>query len=115
MSYLPKFSSLPDPSERFNLCEIIGVGVFAKVYRAVDNQEGGKSVAIKVQIYNDETKENIQEEYKILRDNSTHPNLPDFHGVYLNRSEGNLEEIWLVLEVSDNILYNLLFAIYKLR
>lgn len=104
MSHLPKFSSLPNPSERFNLCEIVGIGVFAKVYRAVDNQEGGKSVAIKVQTYNDETKENIQEEYKILRDNSTHPNLPVFYGVYLNRSEENLEEIWFVLEVSSKLI-----------
>lgn len=100
MSYLPKFSSLPDPTDRFNLCEIIGIGIYAKVYRAVDNQEGGRNVAIKVQSYDDETKENIQEEYKVLRDNSPHPNLPTFHGVYLNKAEGNIEEIWFVLEVS---------------
>lgn len=42
--------------------------------------------------------EDIQEEYRILRDLSDHPNLPDFYGAYLKRGRGG-DEIWFVMQV----------------
>lgn len=43
----------------------------------------------------------INEEYRILRDFSSHPNLPDFLGVYRKKGDGdNPDEIWFILEVS---------------
>lgn len=43
----------------------------------------------------------INEEYRILRDFSSHPNLPDFLGVYRKKGDGvdNPDEIWFILEV----------------
>lgn len=44
----------------------------------------------------------INEEYRVLRDFSSHPNLPDFLGVYRKKSNDgdNPDEIWFILEVS---------------
>lgn len=43
----------------------------------------------------------INEEYRVLRDFSTHPNLPDFLGVYRKKgNDNNPDEIWFILEVS---------------
>lgn len=38
----------------------------------------------------------ISEEYRILRDLSSHPNLPSFFGTFLNK---NGVELWFVMEV----------------
>lgn len=38
----------------------------------------------------------IDEEYRILRDLSSHSNLPDFYGAFTNK---NGEELWFVMEV----------------
>lgn len=100
MSHL-NVDQLPDPGDRYTLEEVIGTGIWANVHRATDSENGGKTVAIKVQRYDDEQQLYIQEEYRVLRDHSTHPNLPDFHGVYRKPStDGGADEIWFVLEVS---------------
>lgn len=46
----------------------------------------------------------IVEEYRILRDFSEHPNIPDFYGVYRRRSakKSEYDEIWFVMEVGVN-------------
>lgn len=46
----------------------------------------------------------INEEYRILRDFSSHPNLPDFLGVYRKKGSDNPDEIWFILEVSNGIM-----------
>lgn len=47
----------------------------------------------------------INEEYRVLRDFSSHPNLPDFLGVYRKKGDGdNPDEIWFVLEVSKALI-----------
>lgn len=91
---------LPEPGDRYVLEDVIGTGIWAKVHRAIDTQTAGKVVAIKVQRYEPEQQAYIQEEYRVLRDFSSHPNLPDFHGVYRQPSgDDRADEIWFVLEV----------------
>ncbi|CAH1389425.1 unnamed protein product [Nezara viridula] len=90
---------LEDPGEKYELQEILGAGVNAKVYAATDKNSGHK-VAIKVQKVTNENKSSVEEEYKILRDLSSHPNLPDFYGVY-KHSEGNKNYVWFVMELCE--------------
>lgn len=53
----------------------------------------------------------INEEYRVLRDFSSHPNLPDFLGVYRKKGDGdNPNEIWFILEVSEGFSGKLLVA-----
>ncbi|XP_059618004.1 neither inactivation nor afterpotential protein C [Phlebotomus argentipes] len=100
MSYL-RLDSLPDPGNRYELGEVIGNGVCGKVYRAIDTQVNGRSVAIKVQSYDKELRIHIDEEYRVLRDFSNHPNLPQFYGVYRKRVPGGSDEIWFILELCE--------------
>ncbi|KAL1124362.1 hypothetical protein AAG570_000991, partial [Ranatra chinensis] len=64
---------------------------------------GGKKVAIKIQTVNKETFPDIEEEYRILRDLSDHPNLPDFYGAYLKRNadDGGDDKIWFVMQLCE--------------
>jgi myosin III len=96
------YNSLPCPDGKFELQELIGTGVCAKVYKAIDLQANNRNVAIKIQKYEKDMKTHINEEYRILRDFSSHPNLPDFYGVY--RKKGNNkepDEVWFVLEFCE--------------
>lgn len=86
------YNSLPSP-ERFVLGEVIGTGVCSKVYRALDTDNHGRTVAIKIQRYEKDLITYINEEYRVLRDYSSHPNLPDFYGVY-RKSCLDVDEIW---------------------
>lgn len=62
---------------------------------------GNKRVAVKVQKLTPESQSLIIEEYKILRDFGSHPNLPDFYGIYRRRTGKKTEydQIWFVMEV----------------
>lgn len=62
----------------------------------------GRKVAIKIQKLTPESQPLIVEEYRVLRDFSRHPNLPEFYGVYRKRSGKKTEydQIWFVMEVS---------------
>lgn len=91
-------STLPSPLERYTLDTKLGSGIFGEVFKATDTQAAGKAVAIKVQTYTDDNEVHIQDEYKILRDFTKHPNLIDFYGVFCEKSEG-VKKIWFVLEV----------------
>ncbi|KAL7044663.1 hypothetical protein ACKWTF_002019 [Chironomus riparius] len=97
------YNSLPSPNDRFELKEIIGTGVCAKVYIASDNESNGRNVAIKIQRYEKDLIPYINEEYRVLRDYSAHPNIPDFYGVYRKKSTDSKEpdEIWFVLEYCE--------------
>lgn len=91
-------STLPSPTDRYNLDKQLGAGIFGQVFKASDTQAAGKTVAVKIQTYTDDNENHIQEEYKILRDFTKHPNLIDFYGVFCEKSEG-VKKIWFVLEV----------------
>ncbi|CAB3231368.1 unnamed protein product [Arctia plantaginis] len=93
-------ASLSSPNERYKLEGKLGSGIFGVVHRASDSQAAGKNVAVKIQTYIDENEIHIQEEYKILRDFSKHPNLVDFYGVFCEKSEG-VKKIWFVLELCE--------------
>ncbi|KAL4715207.1 hypothetical protein ACJJTC_012254 [Scirpophaga incertulas] len=93
-------STLPSPLDRYVLDVKLGSGIFGKVFKATDSQAAGKSVAIKIQTFTDDTETHIQEEYKILRDFTKHPNLIDFYGVFCEKSEG-VKKIWFVLELCE--------------
>lgn len=98
------YNSLPSPDGRFQLKEVIGTGVCSKVYKAIDNGCNGRSVAIKIQRYEKDLVVHINEEYRVLRDFSSHPNLPDFYGVYRKRaaeSSNSPDEIWFILELCE--------------
>lgn len=44
----------------------------------------------------------INEEYRILRDYSSHPNLPDFYGVYRKKfTTMQSDEVWFILELCE--------------
>lgn len=103
-------ASLPSPVERYKLGTKVGSGIFGAVYKAIDTQAASKSVAIKVQAYTDENEIHIQEEYKILRDFTKHPNLIDFYGVFCEKSE-KARDIWFILEVSQALFLFLLIYI----
>lgn len=96
------YESLPCPDKRFALQEVIGTGVCSKVYRAIDKEANDRIVAIKCQRYEKDMINHIQEEYRVLRDFSKHPNLPEFLGVYRKKfTTLQTDEIWFVLEYCE--------------
>lgn len=96
-----RYDSLPEPGERYVLNEVIGTGVCAKVYKATDTETNNRTVAIKIQRYEKDLIVHINEEYRVLRDHSSHPNLPDFYGVYRKRISNGPDEIWFILEFCE--------------
>lgn len=51
--------------------------------------------------------EEIEEEFLVFRDLSSHPNIPEFFGLFLKRGiSSEDDQIWFVMEVSV-IFYNL--------
>lgn len=65
---------------------------------------GGKRVAIKIQAVTPDTEEDVRSEYHILRQLSSHTNLPDLYGVYLKKSSlpSQYDKLWFVMEVRLN-------------
>ena len=64
---------------------------------------------MKIQKLTPETQPLIVEEYRVLRDFSSHPNLPAFYGVYRRRSGKKTEydQIWFVMEASNSLSLSL--------
>lgn len=69
--------------------------------KATDTGNNDNTVAIKIQTFEGEQISIIDEEYRILRDYSDHPNLPNFYGVYRNKQDDTSDEIWFILEVRN--------------
>ncbi|KPJ11874.1 Neither inactivation nor afterpotential protein C [Papilio machaon] len=93
-------TSLSSPIGRYKLIKKLGSGIFGEVFKATDSQAADKAVAVKVQIHFEDDDAHIHEEYKILRDFTSHPNLIDFYGVFCEKSE-SLRKIWFILELCD--------------
>ncbi|XP_043669123.1 myosin-IIIb-like isoform X6 [Vespula pensylvanica] len=94
------FDVIPEPGDRFILEELIGEGTYGEVYSAYDKETDNK-VAIKILENVADNIEEIEEEYLVLRDLSSHPNIPIFHGLYLKRAKPAQEEdqLWFVMEL----------------
>jgi len=71
----------------------------------------GKHVAIKVQNLNElsTNEKDVNEEYRVLRDLPSHPNIPEFYGAFKNGCE-----LWFVMEVR-RVMYKYLTKIYRSR
>ena len=64
----------------------------------------GELVAVKILESIHEIIEEIEAEYKVLRDLGGHPNIPKFHGLYLKMGEmGSDDQLWMVMEVQSNL------------
>ncbi|KAM3967535.1 myosin-IIIb [Aphomia sociella] len=88
-----------DPKERFTLQELIGEGTYGEVYCAKD-KKSGRRVAIKVLENIAENIEEIEEEFLVFRDLSSHPNIPEFFGLFLKRATcSDDDQIWFVMEL----------------
>ncbi|XP_058807301.1 myosin-IIIb-like isoform X2 [Phymastichus coffea] len=94
------FDSIPDPEDRFSLEELIGEGTYGEVYSARE-KETGSQVAVKILENVADNIEEIEEEFLVLRDLSMHPNIPEFHGIFLKRAKPAQEEdqLWFVMEL----------------
>ncbi|KAK0087267.1 hypothetical protein PV325_001365 [Microctonus aethiopoides] len=94
------FDLLPDPTELYTLEDLIGEGTYGEVYSARDNKTD-EHVAIKILENIADNIDEIEEEYLILRDLSSHPNLPIFYGLFLKRAEPGHEgdQLWFVMEL----------------
>lgn len=97
------FDEIEEPGSRYTLGECIGSGIRAKVYEATDTQSN-KKVAIKIQTLTPDNEICIQEELRILKEFSNHPNLPEFYGIFKQTADNGDVEIWLVMEVSIFLL-----------
>ncbi|XP_033727991.1 LOW QUALITY PROTEIN: myosin-IIIb-like [Pecten maximus] len=94
-----KFTELPDPSETWDLQDLVGEGTYGVVHSA-RHKKTGEIVAVKILEAIHELIEEIEEEYVILRDLGNHPNMPKFHGLYLHQSEFRGEDqLWMVMEL----------------
>ncbi|KAK0157852.1 hypothetical protein PV328_011542 [Microctonus aethiopoides] len=100
---LRRLDSIQDPGKRYVFQEEIGSGVCGTVFSAIDNQAGNKKVALKIQNLTADTQSLIVEEYRVFRDCSGHPNIPDFYGIYRKRSgkKNEPDQIWFVMELCD--------------
>ncbi|KAF6216430.1 hypothetical protein GE061_000772 [Apolygus lucorum] len=91
--------SAPEPDSRLVLDQLIGEGTYGEVYSA---RYGGERVAVKILENIAENIEEIQVEFRILRDLCHHPNLPLFYGVYLRRAPVmEQDQLWFVLEMCN--------------
>ncbi|XP_044750969.1 neither inactivation nor afterpotential protein C [Coccinella septempunctata] len=82
-----KLDSFPDPGDRFKLEEVIRVGCFGKTYIAKDTEASDKQVVVKIQEITPYNEKYLKDEYKLLRDVSSHPNIVDFYGIYCLKNE----------------------------
>lgn len=88
-----------DPRDRFTLQELIGEGTYGEVYCARD-KKSGRRVAVKILENITENIEEIEEEFLVFRDLSSHPNIPEFFGLFLKRGAcSDDDQIWFVMEL----------------
>ena len=107
-----EFARLPSPGDRFELQDLIGEGTYGEVYSSYDKTTG-KKVAIKILETIADNLEEIEEEYLVLRDLSTHPNLPSFVGIFLRKGACfEDDQLWFVMEVRKLTFYILDFSYY---
>ncbi|XP_045471088.1 neither inactivation nor afterpotential protein C isoform X2 [Harmonia axyridis] len=82
-----KLDTFPDPGDRFKLIDVIRVGSFGKTYTAKDSESSDKLVVVKIHEITPYNEKYLKDEYKLLRDVSSHPNIIDFYGAYCLKNE----------------------------
>ncbi|XP_050666235.1 myosin-IIIb-like isoform X2 [Leptidea sinapis] len=99
LSQLVELDRAADPGDRFSLQDLIGEGTYGEVYCAKD-KKSGKRVAVKILENITENIEEIEEEFLVFRDLSSHPNIPEFFGLFLKRGiTSEDDQIWFVMEL----------------
>ncbi|CAG2195488.1 DFNB30 [Mytilus edulis] len=91
-----KFTELPDPTDIWELEDLIGEGTYGDVYTA-KHKVTGEKVAVKVLDSIHEMIEEIEQEFIILSEHGDHPNMPKFYGLFLKPGMDN--QIWIVMEL----------------
>ncbi|XP_052079957.1 myosin-IIIb-like isoform X6 [Mytilus californianus] len=91
-----KFTELPDPTDTWELEDLIGEGTYGDVYTA-KHKVTGEKVAVKVLDSIHEMIEEIEQEFIILSEHGDHPNMPKFYGLFLKPGMDN--QIWIVMEL----------------
>ncbi|CAE1168286.1 MYO3 [Acanthosepion pharaonis] len=96
-----EFDKLTDPTQTWDLQELIGEGTYGEVY-AVKNKQTGQLAAAKIMENIHETVEEIEQEYQILKAVSCHPNFPQFYGLYLKKDTKMDDQLWIIMELCTN-------------
>ncbi|CAD5118433.1 DgyrCDS7142 [Dimorphilus gyrociliatus] len=89
------FSSLTDPYEKFEIIERLGEGTYGECHVVKDKTQNNL-LAVKIQENVYEHLEEIEEEYRILKEFSEDENFPKFYGIF---SRDEHKEIWFALEL----------------
>jgi myosin-3 len=89
-----KFDELESPDSHWKLLESIGEGTYGEVFKAQHVVQTSQLAAVKVIDFVDEVIEEIEEEYRILKDLSNHPNLPKYLGIYMKKVKDE-RQLWL--------------------
>ncbi|XP_072033973.1 myosin-IIIb-like [Amphiura filiformis] len=92
------YKSLPDPTQHWELLDPIGEGTYGGVFRT-RNLQTGEYAAAKIMEAVPDMEEEIQAEYKTLKEFCHHPNLPRFYGAFYKTMQGQHNQLWLILEL----------------
>lgn len=86
------------PPTDWELVDRIGEGTYGEVFTA-RNKISGKIAAAKVIDSIHEKIEEVLPELDILSKYSTHSNIAEFHGAFMNVDTKRHDQLWLVMEV----------------
>ncbi|XP_074662164.1 myosin-IIIb-like [Tubulanus polymorphus] len=98
-STIINFEELPEPLQTWELDDRIGEGTYGEVFGA-KNRKTAEIVAVKIMEAIHEVVEEIEEEYRILKELGGRCNIPRFHGIYLKRNDKPSDvQLWLAMEL----------------
>ena len=60
-------------------------------------------VAVKIMESIHEVVEEIEEEYRVLRDLGNHANIPQFYGLFLKQDPQEEDQLWIAMEVRHSL------------
>ncbi|CAF0769334.1 unnamed protein product [Didymodactylos carnosus] len=86
-----KLDELPSPAREWQLLEYISDGTYGEVFRA-RNIRTGEYAAVKIMNPTNEVMEEIEQEYRVLLELSTHSNICRFYGAYYKRLQPVLDQ-----------------------
>eukprot|EP00040_Diaphanoeca_grandis_P032970 m.200843 g.200843 ORF g.200843 m.200843 type:complete len:825 (-) comp32777_c0_seq1:194-2668(-) len=89
--------NLPDPTNLFDLIEVVGTGTYGEVFKA-RHKRTGELTAVKVLELIEDEEEEIKVEVDVLRQHTNHPNITTFFGVYGVKQNGGPDKLWLAME-----------------